>query len=252
MTEQAPVLFDIVVPVGPNDIKHVSRQLACLHYAVGRRNIYVVTVAIDGVLPQFADCYTIDEATFPFTLNDVALRHGKRSRNGWYLQQMLKLYAGFVIDGILDTYLVVDADTYLQRPVEFIADGKPMYTVGHEYNYPYFTHMVKLHPSLRRMNQEWSGISHHMVFTKKHLTHLFQLVEGVHGKKFWEVFFEQVVDYDMSGASEYEIYFNFLLAYYPDEIAVRRLAWDNRPVAFLDDADTCSRYDYISCHHYLG
>ena len=34
---------------------------------------------------------------------------GKHNRNGWYLQQLLKLYASFVIEELLDNYFIMFA-----------------------------------------------------------------------------------------------------------------------------------------------
>ena len=50
----------------------------------------------------------INENIFPFNLKIISLYHKKynRDRNGWYLQQLIKLYAGIVIPGILEKYLV--------------------------------------------------------------------------------------------------------------------------------------------------
>jgi hypothetical protein len=41
----------------------------------------------------------------------------KQNRNGWYLQQLLKLYASFVIKDLLNDYLVIDADVYFLKPI---------------------------------------------------------------------------------------------------------------------------------------
>ena len=70
-------------------------------------------IVIDG-------CITIFEKIFPFSLDTVAKIHGKRDRNGWYLQQLLKLYAGKIIPNILDKYLVIDSDTFFLKPTKII------------------------------------------------------------------------------------------------------------------------------------
>ena len=272
----AGYLFDVVVPVGPNDVGRIHRQLAHLRYAVGRRHTYVVTArvtqptdasnsdTVQPALPQFENCTTIDEADFPFGLADVAAAHGARPRNGWYFQQLLKLYAGRVIPGILDRYLVVDADTFLQRPVEFVLGAaerllRPAYAFGYENHPPYFEHMARLHPMLRRVRPEWSGICHHMVFQRAHIDRLFEVVEGHHaadGKKrpFWELFLALVdpAHFDGAGASEYEIYFNFLQLEFPQETIIRSLRWVNAGAAALDaEPAILAAYDYVSCHYYL-
>jgi hypothetical protein len=131
---------------------------------IGYRNIYLIsyddTITIEG-------CITISEKIFPFSLETVASYHGKRSRNGWYLQQLLKYYAPFCVPGILDKYLVIDADAFFIRPISFYENDKGLFNHSEEYHKPYFTHMKKLHPDLVKMDSEKSGISHHMLFEKK-------------------------------------------------------------------------------------
>lgn len=76
---------------------------------IGYRNIYLIsydpTILIDG-------CITINENIFPFSLDTVCKFHGKINRNGWYIQQLFKLYALTTIPDILDTCLVIDSDTF--------------------------------------------------------------------------------------------------------------------------------------------
>jgi len=115
---------------------------------IGYRNIYLVCanpiINIEGTI-------TIDEKIFPFNINDLIQKFGKHNRNGWYLQQLLKFYAGNVIPGILSNYLIVDSDTHFLKPTSFMdSDGKYIYTTGTEYHKPYFNHMNKLHPSLKK------------------------------------------------------------------------------------------------------
>ena len=86
---------------------------------------------------------------------------------------------------------------------------------------------------------------------KKYIKELFNLVENNHdNKEFYKIFLENVdqIYYDGSGASEYEIYFNYMLQFNNDKIKIRELNWKN--VANLNDIqnDYSSEYDYISCH----
>lgn len=236
-------MFDIVIPVGPNDINQINNQIEYTKKnVIGYRNIYIVSYDPKIIL---GGCIIIDESIFPFTINDVATYHGKHSRNGWYLQQLIKLYAGFVIPDILDTYLVVDSDTYFLKPTHFIEDGKCLYNPGTEYHIPYFEHMKRLNNTFQRVDRSMSGISHHMIFQKKYIMEIIDLIELEHGRPFWIVFLEKVVDIYDSGASEYEIYFNYMLWYNPDKIKVRRLNWMN-----VSDINQYFDLDYVSWHWY--
>jgi len=219
-------LFDIVICVGPNDNDIIRKQIKFTRKnIIGYRNIYLV--ASDPTL-NIDNCITINEKIYPFQIQDIV----KMGGSGWYLQQLLKLYAGIIIPDILEKYLVIDSDTCFLQPIEFVQNEKCIFDVGIEYNQPYFTHMKKLHPSLSRYFKHLSGISHHMLFNTKYVKKLFDLVESYHSSKntrtpFYEIFLKNVENFQVSGASEYEIYFNFLMIYYPEQVKVRVLKWKN-------------------------
>jgi len=237
-------MFDVVVPVGSDDLDLIDQQVEHVKANVeGCRNIYLISrlpLSVGG-------CTHVSESIFPFSLDDVAYFHGKNERNSWYLQQLFKLYAGSVIPRISEKYLVVDADTFFLRPTSFLKSGKMLFNFGLEYHAPYFDHMLKMHPTLRKVHPDISGICHHMIFDSKCLSGLFSLVEFYNKQDFWKTFLRHVSTEDVgfSGASEYEIYFNFMFLYYPDLVELRPLQWRNSH--HLDDP-IC---DYTALHHYL-
>jgi FkbM family methyltransferase len=236
--------FDIVIPVGPNDIDVIQIQLEYTKKnIIGYRNIYVIcydpTIHIDG-------CITVNENIFPFSLETVAGLHGKLERNGWYLQQLLKLYAGKVIPDILDRYLVIDSDTFFLRPTTFVENGKCLYNYGVEYHPPYFTHMAKLDKDLTKMDMRKSGICHHMMFETKYIDEIIDKVEHNYNDVFYNIFLKFVTDTTGSGASEYEIYFNYMIKTHSDKIIIRKLKWKN--TVQIDGNDD---FDYVSCHSYM-
>lgn len=238
--------FDIVVPAGMNDYNILTK---CIEYAkqniIGHRNIYIVSPddhKIDGTI-------FINENTFCVNMSTVERYHGKSSRNGWYLQQLLKLYASQCIPGLLSNYLVIDADTCFLKPTRFFdGSNKPFLTIGYEYHPEYFYHMQRLHPSLSRTINP-SGICHHCMFNKGYVFDIMILVQDHHNKPFYQAFLECVSDNYRtgSGASEYEIYFHYLTRFHMNNISVRELKWEN--VSVLPENDTY--HDYVACHHYL-
>jgi len=255
------VVFDIVIPIGPCDISQFRQQLEYTkRNVIGYRRIYLV--CFDPSLLEFindVNIIVVSETIFPFNKGDITAIHGDFERNGWYLQQLLKLYAGFVLPDISDRYLVIDSDTYFLTPTRFISEttGKSLYNTGTEYHYPYFRHMTRLHSSLEREYPEHSGICHHMMFEKRFLRELFELVEKNHANQpFWRVFLEKVNPehfgmniYNASGASEYEIYFNFIMRYHWAEVEIRNLRWGNVAVNPMDIQD--DNISYVSWHYYM-
>jgi hypothetical protein len=237
-------LFDIVIPLGPNDIEIINKQiLYTKKNIIGYRNIYIIC----NIEIYIEDCIIINENIFPFTIETVKHFHGDLWRNCWYLQQLLKFYAGIVIDGILDTYLVIDADTFFIKPTTFIENNKCLYNYATEYHIPYFVHMLKLNKNLIKVNQ-MSGISHHMIFETKYIKEIINMIENEHCDTFYNIFLKLVVDIEGSGASEYEIYFNYMQIFHNDKIKIRYLNFINSNTLYHLDNDS---FDYISYHHYI-
>lgn len=249
--------FDIVIPVGPNDIGFVTEHLSITKKnIIGYRNIYIITSAVTMQCGS-NDIIIIDENIFPFckeTVKNILPTH-MEWRVGWYLQQLLKLYAPFIINGILDNILVIDADTVFLRPTTFIdTDNRLLYNYGDENFRVYFEHIDKLSIGVSKLYPDKSGICHHMMFNREIIAEIITKIETKFNDKFYNVFL-QLVDFKttdvvaaQSGASEYELYFNYIFKYKPDAVRLRKLKWAN--VSSFNPAfkDT---YDYVSCHHYM-
>jgi hypothetical protein len=55
-----------------------------------------------------------------------------------------------------------------------------------------------------------------------------------------------VTDFNIgAGASEYEIYFNYIFKNYSNNVEIRQLNWSN-----LKTLNINTDFDYISCHWY--
>jgi hypothetical protein len=175
----------------------------------------------------------------------------KNSRIGWIYQQLLKLYAPFVIPKISSNVLIVDADTIFLTPVEFMDQANcPLFNPGVEYHKPYFEHASRLLPGFTKAYAEHSGISHHMLFQLPVLKDLFSAITAVHKLEPWRALCRCIDLKELPGSalSEYEIYFNFIFSK-TDQAQIRTLKWKN--TKFNNSAikaHTRSAYNYISCH----
>ena len=233
--------FDIVIPVGPNDINMIKEQIIYTKKnIIGYRNIYLI-VCTENIIIN--DCIIINEKIFPFQMKDIQHYLGINKINGWFLQQLLKLYAGKIIPNILNNYLVIDADTFFMKPTVFIKNNIPLYNIDKQNHKPYFDHMKKLHPSFIKHIQD-SGITHHMFFQQKYLNEIFTLVEKLHEEDFWKVFLKCVTEKEGSGASEYELYFNYIFKNHSDKVKIRKLR-------FIHSKNLSSKFYYVSRHWYL-
>lgn len=248
-------MFDIVIPVHSKDFERFLYQIEYTKKnIIGYRNIYIVT---NNTETPIKNCILINENIFPFNIKLIIEKYNINSnRAGWYLQQLIKLYSSFIIPNILDNYLVIDSDTFFMKPTTFIENDKLLFNIGVEYHIPYFTHMKKLHNSLNRNYNDKSGITHHMIFNKQTLINLFNLVCGNNDidnniMKFYDIFLKNIVNSEKSGASEYEIYFNYMIKYHYDKIKIRKLKWLNyKKNMSINYFKTNHEYDYISYHQY--
>lgn len=249
-------LIDAIIPVAGKDLSTLTLCLQRVRRHVrGLRHIHVIsTEKYELLTKEGAQVRWVDERDFPFTLRDVAQYMTVCDRNGWYLQQLLKLYAPFVVPGIAEWVLSVDADTIFLNDCSFVDDqNRGLYATGSEHYVPYFEHMRKMWPQLSRQHPSLSGIAHHMIFSRPLLRHLINQVEGFNGGElFWKLFlrFVDPFNWEGSGASEYETYFNFLCKFHPDQMVIRPLRWKN--VISLDDISSLSQsYDFVSNHEYF-
>ena len=240
------MIFDIVIPLGPDEMHIINNNINTIKLnIIGYRNIYIISTNPNIIID---DCIIINENIFPFKMSDISLYIKDKKRNGWYLQQLLKLYAGFYIPNISENYLVIDSDLYFLKKINFFENDKPIYTISYEYHQPYFIHMNKLHESFFK-KYDISGISHHMIFNIKYIKEIFDLVETKHNESFWKIFLSMVNEDTHSGASEYEIYFNYILKY---DIIIRRLEWSNISYNDFNNKVYNPNSDYVSICSYLN
>ncbi len=243
--------FDIIIPLGPNDLNKIDIMFNnTKKNIIGYNKIYIITNKNNfNKLENYNDIILIDEDIFDFNIKYInSLKNNTdKNRSGWYFQQLIKLYAGFYINDLLPNYLVIDSDTNFLKPTTFFQNDLPLYNFGIENHKPYFTHIQKLHPSLYKKSNV-SGICHHMMFQKNIINQLFYLIESYHNKKFYEIFLENVLNIEWagSGASEYELYFNYIHLYHNNKFKIRELKWTNASAL-----NNNNNYDYISCHWYL-
>ena len=215
--------FDAIIPYHSKDAPIIPFCVETLRRNTrGLRNIYVISAEepedVEGII-------WVSETAFPFSFENVKQYiHSTNNRHGWYYQQLLKFYAYKVIPEILPTILTIDSDVVIMRPIEFFKDGKILIDYGGLYVPEYFEHMRKLLPNIFENTLKESGVTDCMVFVKDVLDDLFERVEKEHSCALWKAMLTCVDpgNYNKSGMSEFEIYFQFVLLYYP-QLYERRL-----------------------------
>jgi hypothetical protein len=190
----------------------------------------------------------LPDGALPFSVEDIrAILPATAERAGWYLKMLATLYAPIILE--TEFVLVVDGDVIFQRRCCMLSpDGVPFYATSREHHRPYFEHMARLLPGLRRV-RDCSGIAHHLMVSRPVLEELHRRVEVHHqGTPFWRAFVACIdpAHASASGAADDEIYFNFMLEHFPDAGIVRPLAFVNAPTA-APRPDL----DYIAVHSWM-
>jgi hypothetical protein len=229
--------YSVVIPVGSNDIDFFKQN-----WEMSRKNlpphVFVITkdeIAIDGIT-------VVQEDIFPFKMHNLQ-KFGNRA--GWYLQQLLKLYAPIILN--LDKFVILDADTIILKPIHFFQEDKICFNTGTECHIPYFEHIKRVLPLEKQSNK--SGICHLMPMKRNIVENLISKVESAHNKPFWQVMVDNVEHkhYYLSGMSEYELLFNFTLKHHSDECIIKNLKWKN----ISKISQITSELDYASNHWYM-
>lgn len=247
--------FDIVIPLGPNEMPRMNYQLEYTRKnVVGYHKVYIACFNKEickAHIKDHTNLVFIDDSEFPFSHDSVSkLLLDNKTRVGWYFQQLVKLTIWKYFPQIQRRYLVIDADTFFVKPTHFIddTDGKIMFGTSKEKCNAYFKHMTRLHSSLVRANGH-SGVCHHMMFDVDVLETLFEKVETHHKVEFWVAFLQTIdpVCIQKSGASEYNIFFHYAMKHFPDRFKSRELVYKNgKQKSDLDD----TKNDYVSFHWY--
>lgn len=255
----API--DVIIPCVEKDLPILDHCIRGIRE--NGANIRRIIIVSNKSLTSEAEWF--NECDFPFSLHDIAsaLAHNELpltqellqsgSRVGWYYQQLLKVYAPLIIPDISPNVLILDADVVFLKPVSFLNENfAGMYNPGSEYHIPYFTHAERLIPGFYKYFPHYSGISHHMIFQRPVIEALLEEVEENHEVPFWQIFCQLVdpKELNFSGASEYEIYFNYIFAR-SDQVSIRKLNWGNvQRVSDIEKYRQQEKLDYVCLHSY--
>lgn len=256
--------IDAVIPCHEKDKRTIDRVVEGIRKNV--KNIGRIIVVSATPLTDKAEWF--DERNFPFDKESIAYQIFKdkrkatdfldspKSRAGWILQQFLKTYSIFVIPDISSNVLIVDADTIFLCPVEFQdpQTGAGLYNPGTEYHVPYFTHIAKVLPGVKRLYPQHSGISHHMLFQRSVMEAIFAAIRKAHNNKEpWKVFCDAIDINELYRSCmcvEYELYFNYVFSK-TDKVKIRHLKWANVPLRQFNISKG-QGYHYLSCHTWMG
>lgn len=219
--------IDAVVLTTAKDTRAFIKSIQSgLKHLVDVNIFYVVTPDPDKLLKSmngFMDPRVkfINEGIFPFhysNVSDVMFESVRQKglypmtgssqfektiygRIGWFLQQLLKLYAGRVLG--LNDFVLLDSDIVWFKDIKLVAGpviAKPgsasnytgnryYYTTSSQYHGAYLATLPRISgvPLLPDQPVWRSGVVHHMTVVKAVMDDLITRVETLHGIPFWKV-----------------------------------------------------------------
>ena len=266
----------VILTTGKDTLAFERSILSSIKHFLDVRNFYVITPNVEDLVKRFSAnlghrVKFVGEKDFPFTYQNISevmyeavrevglyplsggkspFEHSIYSRTGWFLQQLLKFYAGKVLG--LGDFILLDSDVVWFKDMNFIASCNATHRSF------YYASSCQYHPSymnsLGRISGvgpidvpvHRSGIVHHMVIAKHVLDSLMIDSEKFNGGlPFWQVLLNvsaremtcRAPRNSICGAgstlSEYELYFNYARIKFPETIVLRPLLWTNGPMPGL-------------------
>lgn len=231
--------IDVVIPIIEKDLRILPLCLEGVRQCVAHtiKDIYIVarpSEAITAFCKEQGLIFVDECSVLGFGPKDLDIKVPQsdgttRDRSGWLFQQLIKL-SGRV--GTCEHYLCIDADHVLIRPHIFLSDkGETVFYMSYEQHMPYYANIEKLVPGLTL--DTLSYVDHKMLFSRKHLSELHQLLESNSGKSWIDVILENYDRTQIAGFSEFELYGNFV------QTKLRRPWLQKRlPYSKLADYDT--------------
>lgn len=225
-------------------LRHAKKNI------MGYRKIFLLSRK--NFFPEDKEVSFIDENIFPFNKKDIE-KYAPPGRTGWYFQQFLKLYFLNVTGKkVLDNVLVIDADLIFLKKTKFFEGNKPLYNIEIGYHQPYYDILKKVF-GFGKQNHRFSGTTHHMLYQRKYINEIIKETKKTKGKEFWKVVMENIDKKTISGFSEQDLYFNYMLKKHPDKIKIRRINFIDFP--YYDKKwrklFRFFGYRYLAAHDYL-
>lgn len=252
------VALDIVIPSIEKDLTSLPYSINSVRQWVKHpiKNIYIISPESEKIqdICMNLNCTFIDETTvLPFKKNDLHYFVKGLDRSGWLFQQFLK----YSMDSVCsqEHFLILDADTVLLRPQVFEIKNKIVFLHSDEHHQPYFNLYKQLFGKETQTNL--SFISHQILMQKSKLMELKNEIESRHRDETWyNIIIKLLYSSNEFAMSEYEIYAQWMLQNYPNEI--EREYWFNiackpKNISKLNkiNHNLAKKYRSVSFHSYL-
>ena len=233
-----PEHVDAVIPLHPRDMHTIYRSLDGAKKHVGIRNFYIIVSNKDDFdFSDRDDVILIKESdmALPTVLDiekSITEQRGKNFINenlnrlpSWIYQQFIKLSACRDIEGLSDTYMIIDADVIFCKNYKPYSKGKRFYS---PLGGTWMTYIKTTEKILGRKGYRIPGcedyeyfdfVSHQMMFSKDLCNNMLSFIEDRYGCTWHEAILNDlyVTEEDPTCFSEYNLYANYCLLFHPDE-----------------------------------
>ena len=220
--------FDVIIPVGPDDVSFVSKVVEYLvRYFENLNTIYLITSLrnvskLTRATKQCSNCIVLDEDSilsglkFKNIQKIIVSRGGDKFRSGWYFQQLIK-YAFAQSIYSREYYLSWDADTLPLTNISFFEGNNICFNPKKEYHKEYFVTINKL-LGFGKVYEK-SFISEHMLFSRNIVCEMLDEIEkrSQKGDNWIDIILDACdFKYHTYDFSEFETYGSYCFIKYPD------------------------------------
>lgn len=245
------VALDVVIPVAEKDIKTLGLCIESI-----RKNLRHAIYDIYIVAPNNAEikelaknyhCKFIQEnaAVRGVTKEEIQYSVNGLDRSGWLFQQLIKLSVDEFTQH--EYILVMDSDTFLNRPIKYFHKGKMILNTSDEHHEPYYDVYKKLMQEGIVSNK--SFVAHGMLFSREILGEMKLYIANKNHKNWASAILDNVDYRDISGFSEYETYGNYILRYHPTKVKTEY--WFNKSINNFEELSNIPKfYKTVSLHSY--
>ena len=248
-------MYDILVPMAEKDfIKFPYLYNSIMNNLEGFDKIYCVTPVRVPIKQRIVGVqYYLDDEVIDFDFSQC--KGFTRDRTGWYKQQFIELFQMIT----KDEYFQVDADTYFNKKVNIIENGKPSFLFGIDQNHkPYYD----LTQTLFGYGREYpySFINEMMYFKRSIIQHLVGST-GLSKYGFFALIIAELNrKNEVSGMSEYDLYGNYVTKHFKHQYNYKYLSafrgaknglWTDKEIQESIKKYKDSVFDIITFHSYL-
>jgi hypothetical protein len=182
-------------------------------------NSYVISPKsekIKNVCKELKCEWLDEEEVAPIKFQDIGYIVNGHNRNGWLLQQFIKLSADKFAQS--DHIFWADTDTIFLRNHVFEYQGKYIFDVSDEFNVPYRTIYNKLLKEDYKLPV--SFVAHHMIVPKLKLTELKDRISKLNGMDWYKAILHHLDHTNMNGFAEFETFGHYMYSNYSDKMIV--------------------------------